>query len=208
VAVHANTSFRWRHRLLQWVKFDRPDKLQGVAEADETFLLESQKGDKHLQRTPRKRGGVASKRGISDELVNIVVARDRGGQTIDFIAGRGALRAAALHQQLKPKLQTDVILVSDAHAAYRTFAREAGIAHEAVNLRQGVRVRRQFDMVEVIHIRNVNAYHSHFKAWLRHFNGVATRYLDNYLGWQWAIDLRRIADAPTFLRAALGVTQR
>jgi hypothetical protein len=32
----------------------------------------------------------------------------------------------------------------------------------------------------------------------------ATRYLDKYLGWCWAIDLRRIGNAERFLAAALG----
>ena len=203
VGVHANTSFRWRHRFLQWVKFDRPAKLQGIVEADEMFLLESEKGSKHLERTPRKRGGVATKRGMSSELVNMVVARDRGGQTIDFIAGRGALTAEALHRDLLPKLQTDVILVSDANAAYRKFAGESGIVHENINLRRDVRLRWSARVRAAIHVQNVNAYHSRFKGWLRHFNGVATRYLDNYLGWQWAIDMSRLASAEGFLRAAL-----
>ena len=56
-----------------------------------------------------------------------------------------------------------------------------------------------------LHIQNINGYHSRFKAWLRHSHGVATRYLNNYLGWRWAIDMRRIDDATRFLRAALGV---
>jgi hypothetical protein len=43
------------------------------------------------------------------------------------------------------------LLVTDAHAAYRAFAREAGITHEAVNLRAGIRVRG------AIHVQNVNA---------------------------------------------------
>lgn len=33
------------------------------------------------------------------------------------------------------------------------------------------------------HIQNVNAYHGRLKQWLRRFNGVATAYLENYLGW-------------------------
>ena len=202
VGVHANTSFRWRHRFLQWAKLDRPASLSGIAEVDETFLLESQKGQKQLSRAPRKRGGAASRRGISSELVNIVVARDRARQTIDFIAGRGALTAAALRQHLLPKLQPDVLLVSDANAAYRKFTREAGIAHQSVNLRRGIRTRG------AIHLQHVNAYHSRFKNWLRHFNGVATRYLENYLGWRWAIDGKRITDAERFLRAALGKFNR
>ena len=198
VGVHANTSFRWRHRFLQWAKLDRPARLQGIAEADETFLLESRKGAKKLDRPPRKRGGTAKQRGISNELVNIVVARDRSGKTIDFIAGRGALKAAALHRLLLPKLQADVLLVTDANAAYKKFACEAKIAHQAVNLARHRRVDG------AMHVQNVNSYHSRFKNWLRHFNGVATRYLANYLGWRWAIDLGRIDSAEHFLRAALG----
>jgi len=199
VGVHPNTSFRWRHRFLCWAKLDRPRTLAGVAEAGETFLLESQKGSRQLSRKPRRHGGVARKRGISDELVNIVVARDRGGQTFDFLAGRGALTAEALHTHLLPKLERDIILMSDANGAYSAFARQAQIRHETVNVSRNGRVRG------AVHIQNVNAYHSRFKNWLHHFNGVATKYLENYLGWRWAIDLRRIDTAEGFLRAALGV---
>ncbi|WP_426116500.1 IS1595 family transposase [Massilia sp. PWRC2] len=199
VGVHANTSFRWRHRFLDWVRFDRPRSLQGIVEVDETFLLESQKGAKQLTRPARRRGGVASRRGISAEQVNIVVARDRAGNTIDFIGGRGALKAASLQRHLLPKLQSDALLVSDGNPVYRRFTRDAGIAHRAVNLKRKIRVDG------AIHVQNVNSYHSRFKGWLRHFNGVATRYLANYLGWRWAIDGNRIDCAESFLRAALRV---
>ena len=33
------------------------------------------------------------------------------------------------------------------------------------------------------HIQSVNAYISRLERWMRRFNGVATRYLDTYLGW-------------------------
>ena len=197
--VHRNTSFRWRHRFLDWIKHDRPLTLQGIVEADETFIRESQKGSRHLQRPARRRGMPAQRRGISREQVAVVVARDRSGQTVDFIAGLGALTARALTTHLLPKLERDVLLVSDANAAYKSFASTASIAHRAVNLRQGVRT------IGHIHVQNVNGYHGRFKQWLIHFRGVATRYLSNYLGWRWAIDLRRLASADQVLRAALGV---
>ena len=57
LGVHRNTSFRWRHRFLHLAKDDRPAALAGIAEADELFLLESQKGSRKLNRPPRKRGG-------------------------------------------------------------------------------------------------------------------------------------------------------
>jgi hypothetical protein len=37
-------------------------------------------------------------------------------------------------------------------------------------------------------VQNVNAYHSRLKAWVQKFRGVATRYLDSYLGWFRALD--------------------
>ncbi len=89
--------------------------------------------------------------------------------------------------------------MTDSHAAYRAFAREAGIAHHAVNLRAGERLRG------AIHVQNVNAYHRRFREWLARFHGVASRYLPNYLGWQWALDGGRISSAEQFLRAAIGL---
>jgi hypothetical protein len=55
-----------------------------------------------------------------------------------------------------------------------------------------------------LHSQNVNAYHSRFKQWLRRFNGVASRYLPNYLGWRWAVDDNRISSPEALLGSALG----
>lgn len=43
----------------------------------------------------------------------------------------------------------------------------------------------------VYHIRNINAYDSRLKDWMRRFQGVATRYLDSYLVWFRTIDQMR-----------------
>lgn len=199
VQVHKDTSFRWRHRFLSLPKNDRPPRLQGIAEADELYILESEKGARKLDRPARKRGGAAKKRGISDEQICVLVARDRMGQTLDFVTGNGPVTKAQLHEHLPPVLDPDVLLVTDANAAYRYFAHEAGFSHEAVNLRAGVRVRG------AVHVQNVNAYHSRFRLWLSRFNGVATRYLANYLGWRWALDSQRIHSPDVLLRAAMGI---
>jgi transposase-like protein len=192
------TSFRWRHRFLSLSKDDRPERLRGIAEADEMYVLESHKGSRTLNRPPRKRGGKAAKRGISNEQMCILVARDRSGQTIDAVTGKGALTRQQLLEHLGPRLERDVLLVTDSHAAYPSFAREAGISHEAVNPSAGIRRRG------ALHIQNVNAYHSRMRAWLLPFRGIATRYLSHYFGWRWALDGQRIASPDAFLRAALG----
>ena len=76
----------------------------------------------------------------------------------------------------------DALLVSDGNPTYRYFAQDAGISHDAINLSAGLRVNG------AVHIQNVNAYHGRLKQWLNRFHGVATRYLDNYLGWFRCLD--------------------
>ena len=176
IGVAGTTSFRWRHRFLARSKDDRPARLGGIAEADEMYLLESHKGARHLDRPPRKRGGKARKRGLSSEQVCILVARDRSGQTIDAVTGKGTVNQRQLLKHLGPRLERDVLLVTDSHAAYPAFARAAGISHEAVNTSGGEKRRG------ALHIQNVNAYHSRMRAWLLPFRGVASRYLSHYFG--------------------------
>lgn len=40
----------------------------------------------------------------------------------------------------------------------------------------------------MFHVQNVNAYHSRWKTWMTRFHGVATRYLNNDLGWHRMLD--------------------
>ncbi|VXB45923.1 IS1595 family transposase [Massilia sp. 9I] len=197
VGVHRNTSFRWRHRFLDGLRHDQPERLAGIAEADEMFVLESQKGSRRLERPPRKRGGVAHHRGISHQHDCILVARDRSGLTCSFVTGRAAVTVKQLHRHLLPVLDPDILLVTDGHRAYRIFARETRIAHAFVNLRAGERVRG------AVHVQNVNAHHQRLRSWLSRFHGVASRYLPNYLGWRWALDGERIAAPERLLHAAL-----
>lgn len=198
VHVHKNTTFRWRHRFLTLPKTDRPLSLSGIAEADEMYLLESEKGSRNLERAPRHRGSAATKRGISDEQVCILVARDRSGKTVDCVTGKGPVTKAQLQRCLLPLLGADSLLVTDANAAYRAFSKAENVSHEAVNLRAGVRVRG------AVHVQNVNAYHKRFREWMERFHGVATHYLPSYLGWRWVLDAKRINSPESLLMATVG----
>ena len=173
--VSVPTAFRWRHRFLTLAK-DAQAKVSGIVEADETFFLRSFKGSRKLGRAPRKRGGQASKPGASDEQVPVLVLRDRSGATADDVLE--SLKVAEIYRVLTPVVAKDTVLVSDGAPAYASFAFEAGIGHVGLRGRRGERRRGVF------HIQNVNAYHSRLKTWMRRFNGVATKYLPNYLGWR------------------------
>ena len=84
LGVARSTAFRWRHRFLQLAQPVKALVLTGVVEADETFFLRSSKGQLP-GRAPRKRGGRASREGRGEDLMPILVARDRSGATADFL---------------------------------------------------------------------------------------------------------------------------
>lgn len=196
--VHGNTTLRWRHRFLGSVKADRATSLQGITEADETYFLESRKGRRKLDRPARRRAGKAGKPGLTSEQVCVLVARDRTGQTLDWVTGRGQMTKDELASALRPVLAEDGLLVSDGNPTYRSFAQEANISHESINLSAGVRVKG------AVHVQNVNAYHGRLKQWLGRFHGVATVYLDNYLGWFRSLDNHHAESGEGVLAMPLG----
>ena len=53
----------------------KAEHLTGIVELDETYFLESHKGERDPERKPRKRGGSASKRGISEEQIAVAILR-------------------------------------------------------------------------------------------------------------------------------------
>ena len=179
--IDKNTAFLWRHRFLKYAAGHRATHEAGIVEADETFFLESFKGQRHLPRRPRHRGGVANKRSITAEQIPVLVVRDRSGQTADFQLS--VLDAVHVCEKLEPLVDRDAILCTDSASVYAVFARTTGIAHRTINVRRGMRV-----VGGVFHIQNVNAYYSRLKSWMRRFHGVATQYLENYLGWRRLIE--------------------
>ena len=54
-----------------------PEGFEGIVESDDIFFLESNKGSRELPRKARKRGSKATKRGISNEQIAVVVTCDR-----------------------------------------------------------------------------------------------------------------------------------
>lgn len=191
--VARSTAFRWRHRFMAAPKTVQAQSLVGIAEADETFFLHSRKGQRRLDRKPRRRGGRAGKRGLSREQVPVLVARDRAGATANFILA--ADDKANLVAALKPLLPADTILCTDGSSVLAAAAKEIGITHRPINVSAGRRV-----IAGVYHVQNVNAYDSRLKNWIRRFHGVASKYLDSYLGWFRTLDRSAtVAPQPAWL---------
>lgn len=195
--IAVSTAHRWRHRFLRQPGLERVAALRGIAEADETYFLHSCKGQRRLNRPARRRGGKASTRGLAPDLVPVLVARDRAGQTANLILP--STRAADMACALRPLLPADTVLCTDGSSALAAAARSLGVEHHAINVAAGCRVRGAW------HIQNVNAFDSRLKLWMLRFKGIATRYLAHYLGWFRAIDRSANAASNSALFLTLAV---
>ena len=175
LGVAQSTAFRWRHRFLACPKNLQARQLLGIAEADESYFLVSCKGHRGLLRRPRRRGGRALAGCKGSEYTPVLMARDRAGATANFILQTN--QAVSVQQALKPLLAPDAILCTDGSVTLASAARALGVQHQAVNVSKGQRVKGPW------HVQNVNAYVSRLRSWMQRFKGIATKYLDSYLGW-------------------------
>lgn len=177
--ISTRTVFYWRHKILNALKQIGSPQLNGIVEVDETFFRLSYKGQKQgLPRKARKRGGQAKKRGISKEQVCVLTAIDRNKNNWMKSVCLGRISTQNLEDDFIGKVTADSVLVTDKHSSYTRFCKDQGLQHEsahASSLRRGA-----------YHLQNVNSLHSQIKRFMKRFNGVATKYLDNYLVyWQW-----------------------
>ena len=179
LGVSVPTAFLWRHRFLQAQQEVQPALLSGVVEVDETYFLESFKGQrKNLPRPSKKRGTPAAKAGLSAEQIPVLVARDRSSSAT-LTAVLPSRKAKDIGDRLLPVLSTDSLLCSDGASAYRIIAKTKGIEVKSTPNKKSA---------GIYHINNVNAYDSRLKGWVFRFKGVATKYLPNYLGWHRMLD--------------------
>ncbi len=143
--------------------------------------MESLKGNHHLERKARKRGGKASQRGISKEQTAVLIVRDRNGNTSDAILEIS--NKETLANIMIPLIDKDTLLCSDKKTSYIAFAKKFGYTLKTINVSA-----KQHVLDGIYHVQNVNAYDSRLKEWIKHFHGVATKYLESYLGWMRLLD--------------------
>ncbi len=83
----------------------------GIIEVDETFFLESFKGQRGLSRPPRHCGGKGGTRGTGREYITVMVVQDRAWPPCRFSVGR--VNTEIVIAVLKPFVSLDAVLCSD-----------------------------------------------------------------------------------------------
>lgn len=178
VGINIATSFYWRHKILDCIRaFFGVGSVEGIVEADEVFFAESYKGTKpsKMPRKSRKRGKQVKKRGISNEQVCIATAIDRQGNLIMELLCKGRMTHNELERLYTGRIGDNSILCTDSHKSYVQFALDFSLDHK--------RIKRGKHKEGIYHIQHINSVHSKLKRWIRRFNGVATKYINNYMYW-------------------------
>jgi len=171
------TAFYWRHKLLAALIVNaRPIMVHGIVELDEVYVLESQKGSRNMRRPPRQRGtGRSVTRGPARNRLCVLALKDRIHRGTARVVGMGELHHFWLGQLLD-KAQFDATeLCVDNRQAYWILSRQRGLPRRLLSTR--------FEGDGIYHHRNVDRFLTHFKKWLLHFRGVASRYLEHYVQW-------------------------
>jgi transposase-like protein len=177
--INKKTAFDWRHKILSGIENIDKGNFKGITESDDTFFLQSSKGQKLEDRKPRKRGGSASKRGISNEQVAVIVTADRDSELDLTVVRFGRIRKVDIDGAIGQRISKETILCSDSHVSYKGFAIDNEIEHHAIRADL-----KQYVKQKVYHVQHVNSIDSRLKKWIDYqFYGVSTKYLQKYLNW-------------------------
>jgi len=181
IDICIQTSFDWRHKILSSLSKFIPETLSGVVECDELELALSNKGERNLKRKPRKRGSDFTRNQPSEEptVVQVVTAVERNGEKYLRAVESKRLSAEEIKAALEDRLAENTTLVTDKHPSYGLFAKENDtIKHKTVLAKEHVNKKDRN-----IHLQNVNNLHAKLRTFLKPFNGVSSKYLQNYLHW-------------------------
>lgn len=172
--LHHETVFNMRHKILCCLEQEEaanPTKLEGVCEADETYVLESYKGkkfDSDFRRRPRKHGAVAENRGLSNEYICICAGIEREGAALSMAVNRAKAGSADISRVLGERVSSKTLILSDGAKSY-------GVLGEKCTVQNAEQEEGSF-----FHINTVNGYHSFIKERNRNARGFATKYLNRY----------------------------
>jgi transposase-like protein len=184
--ISIQTSFDWRHKILSSLEQFVPIELSSEVECDELELALSNKGSKSLKRVPRKRGTDFKRNQGADKIttVQVVTAVQRNGEKYLKAVASKRLSKQEIEKALDGRLADNATLITDKHPSYKAFAKDnPNIKHKALLAKDHVDKKDK-----TIHLQKVNQVHSQLRTFLRPFNGVSSKYLQNYLNWYAYVD--------------------
>lgn len=175
VKVSYVTLFYWRHKILSILKDIKPQAMEGIVELDDIYMNYSKKGqNKNLnirdffnspQRIHRRCNHPYNFEG---DMVCVIAAADRCSSAYSCIACIGHPRGEDIENAVGMLIGAENPICFNHKAAYFSF----------LHKRKLKRCRKS-----LFSIKLAKLYIRKWIGWMLLFKGVATSYLNNYLGW-------------------------
>ena len=194
--ISIQTSFDWRHKILSSLSQFTPEQLSDEVECDELELALNEKGSRTLDRAPRKRSSDFKRNQGKDRIttVQVVTVVSRNGEKILKAVESKRLNKKEIARVLDGKLADNSTLITDKHPSYKAYAKDnPSIKHKRLLAKDHVDKNDKS-----LHLQKVNNVHSQLRGFLRPFNGVSSKYLQNYLNWYAYVD--QIKNSKTTLK--------
>ena len=180
--ISIQTSFDWRHKILSSLEQFIPKELKDTVECDELEFSLSNKGIRNLERKPRKRANDFKRNKNKEEksTVQVITAVERNtGNKFFRVVESKRLSKEQIAKALDGKLAVGTTLITDKHYSYLSYTKDNdSIKHKRLLAKEHVDKRNKS-----IHLQKVNNVHSQVRDFIRPFNGVSSKYLQNYLNW-------------------------
>jgi transposase-like protein len=127
LGISIQTSFDWRHKILSSLEQFVPDNLADTLECDELEFSLSNKGDRNLDRKPRKRANDfkrnKDKGVISTVQVVTAVERNTGHKFFKVVESK-RLTKDQISKVLDGKIKDGAILITDKHPSYKAYVKD------------------------------------------------------------------------------------
>lgn len=172
-------TYNMRHKILvaiEEMESHTPTVLGGVCELDETYVLESYKGEKlpgGFWRGPRKHGAKAQRRGVSNEQIAICTGVDRSGNVYAKSVNRATPSSEEIAEVFGERIEEGSLVLTDGSRSYNTLEELCNC--DVNNVKTDENKERHF-----LHINTANAFHSFIKKRYEACGGVATKHLNRY----------------------------
>lgn len=197
--ISISTAFIWRHKILNALKKDQNNRvLGGTVETDETYFRISFKGN-HLQgafKEKRKLGmrlendmprhsfrrGTDNKAKIGN-MACVSCAYERGGQSYADVLCIGIPTADEFKYAFEGRIMPQTLVLSDKGKGIKKYFKDVS----TIDLVQLQSHKNRYDQLSppevngVFHIQNINNMHHRLRQFINKYNGVATKYLNNYV---------------------------
>lgn len=152
--------------------------LKEVIQADENYRRISFKGTRKekMPRKSRKSGSQDLTSGISDEQLCIVFAVDSYDSIIAKVVSNGPASSDMLEKAIGNKIEKGSILVSDSKSSYIKFAQNNKLVLKQIPT-------GKHSVEEIYNLADLNGIMNEFDRFLRNFNGISSRHMQQYVNW-------------------------